>query len=822
MLHQQQQQQQQKPKFRLQLEDVGNPQPCPDNPIRLVAARTPQYIYSPYDENKNYPPDTDCQFLIEATDKFHRIHLTIIESDLEEALFTDCNDYVSVRDREDYPAAIASASDSLLVHFHSDSIIQKRGFNISFVQYDIDTCPPDWISDGISSPYCYKQFVLPHILPWYEAQKECNFERANLATFQNEADYAFIVESYSQTHSFPWVGYSDANVEGIYESVDRNVPLWPENFPLKHENEMKDCVYLDWNKRDQIVVYEIDDCRNRRPFLCKKRRDGTEVPVVLPAGMIRRGFRDFTIDYTLLVVVVILALLALIVGCVLFHKYKERNNRIVNIDMNQRLVQQQQSGQPFGNKDQKTAAALARQKAKERERRELREQKYAESSNNHRVGGRGGGGGIATTKSPFESQDSNASFPLQTFQSTFTQRNAGEPSETAADLAEATAAATASQQMREHEATKLHPQQVSAEVVSVDSPPDDDQNSSPRIRMSPNQPFDNEERRKTSEKKIRKGWMGVGGGTTDREDEEEEKDRHNMGYEPDSEEEQEETERQKIRRASKINEGEENFLMEFNDEGRGKEMNGENIGEEELEQYTQHNHMEEESKQYSGLEGEEFKQYKHKNVIESEQFNNQQFKQLESEDSGVQQKVVQVELHEENEEEGLSQFKEKRTKEERINHFEDKMLDSYAIGDHFKAAKVATSAIASAAINIAATEHPIRPPIELMRTTRTISTDKTVKTPPTKIETKDEKIVESGKSSREATREEKEEKREEKETFPEKVSGKTIASTSVKTEGEGTGARIRIKRKTFDRPPPVGPLDNVSAISMDEFWQQQK
>jgi len=44
------------------------------------------------------------------------------------------------------------------------------------------------------------------------------------------------------------------------------------SFPLKHENEMKDCVYLDWNKRDQIVVYEIDDCRNRRPFLCKKRR----------------------------------------------------------------------------------------------------------------------------------------------------------------------------------------------------------------------------------------------------------------------------------------------------------------------------------------------------------------------------------------------------------------------------------------------------------------------------------------------------------------------------------------------------------------------
>jgi len=135
---------------------------------------------------------------------------------------------------------------------------------------------------------------------------------------------------------------------------------------------------------------------------------------------------------------------------------------------------------------------------------------------------------------------------------------------------------------------------------------------------------------------------------------------------------------------------------------------------------------------------------------------------------------------------------------------------------------VATSAIASAAI--AATEHPIRPPIELMRTTtRTTSTDKT-KSPPPK-EAKESEKGESGKSSREATREGKEETREEKETFPEKVSGKgnipsSTATNIVKTEGSGT--RIRIKRKTFDRPPPVGPLDNVSAISLDEFWQQQK
>jgi hypothetical protein len=44
------------------------------------------------------------------------------------------------------------------------------------------------------------------------------------------------------------------------------------------------------------------------------------------------------------------------------------------------------------------------------------------------------------------------------------------------------------------------------------------------------------------------------------------------------------------------------------------------------------------------------------------------------------------------------------------------------------------------------------------------------------------------------------------------------------TLGTGTagGTRIRSRRKSFDRPPPVGPLDSVSAISLDEFWQQNQ
>jgi hypothetical protein len=44
----QNQQQQNKTMFKLQIDNINNPQPCPDNPIKLLAQYTPQYIYSPY------------------------------------------------------------------------------------------------------------------------------------------------------------------------------------------------------------------------------------------------------------------------------------------------------------------------------------------------------------------------------------------------------------------------------------------------------------------------------------------------------------------------------------------------------------------------------------------------------------------------------------------------------------------------------------------------------------------------------------------------------------------------------------------------------
>ena len=79
-----------------------------------------------------------------------RLHLTIIESELEEPLFTDCKDYVSVRDGNQptsqeiarwcgkkYPSSLTSANEALYIHFHSDNVIQRRGFNLSFVDFGL-------------------------------------------------------------------------------------------------------------------------------------------------------------------------------------------------------------------------------------------------------------------------------------------------------------------------------------------------------------------------------------------------------------------------------------------------------------------------------------------------------------------------------------------------------------------------------------------------------------------------------------------------------------------------------------------------------------
>ncbi|KAL3119169.1 hypothetical protein niasHT_003952 [Heterodera trifolii] len=712
-----------------------------------------------------YPPDTDCQFLIEATSKLHRIHLTVVESELEEALFTECDDYVSIRDREgnetnskevarwcgqDFPAAITSSADSLLVHFHSDSVIQKRGFNISVIEFELPGCPPEWHSESLSSPFCYKQFVLPHILPWFDAQKECNFERANLATFQSEREYAYIAETFSQTHSFPWIGYTDANVEGIFETVvDRNAPLWPENFPLKHETEAKDCVFLDWNKREQQVAYEADDCRNRRPFLCKKRKDGSEVPAVLPSGMIRRGFRDFSIDYTILIIIVIALLFLLVVTCVVYQKFKDRHNRVVNVDMNQRLVQQQQQQQKesdrgvgggrnlMGGKTPPTrvtssaahkgtvaTAALAKERALA----------YARNA-------------ASAQPPPLESQESALSFPMQQLQMAAMELN--EPTDS----------------------RQWH-------APNEEQPTEANKTQSPRIRLSPNQPQEGEEEEGKKDNGDEEGEEG--------------EERRNLGYEPDSEEEEEETEadqeqgqdeKQRVARRSMADI--EAALGNGTDEEIGRNWEG-----------KEHQNVENENE---GAERESLSEslgeFRRNGAGRMEV-------PIRPEITIIRQKKERKEAKEEDKKVAEEMEREKKSWEkEESQQREEEGREKVGEGEEEEE------------------ERKRRIGSERMNTMR------------------EQRRQTTKRSRRMNTPEEEEGEQEQRMTTmaPPKGSSSmaerkmqtregTLFSTDQQTVGShlSTSTRIRTRRKSFEKPPPVGPLDNVSAISLDEFWQKNE
>lgn len=119
-----------------------------ENPIVLTGNNFPQFVYSPYDERKNYPPNTDCRFILIARNTQKRIHVTILESELEEPLFTDCKDFISIRDGDQptspeivrwcgkkFPTSLTSSTEALYIHFHSDNVIQRHGFNLSFIDF---------------------------------------------------------------------------------------------------------------------------------------------------------------------------------------------------------------------------------------------------------------------------------------------------------------------------------------------------------------------------------------------------------------------------------------------------------------------------------------------------------------------------------------------------------------------------------------------------------------------------------------------------------------------------------------------------------------
>uniref|UniRef100_A0A914WY12 Uncharacterized protein n=1 Tax=Plectus sambesii TaxID=2011161 RepID=A0A914WY12_9BILA len=220
-----------------QIVPVTNDCPHPAGVLRATSSR--QLLLTPGFVNGQYPPNLDCSWILKAQNQRSRVELTVFISRIEDRLFTDCDDFIEVLDGEQsgapvaarwcgstHPFSITSSTDSLYVRFKTDANFELRGANMSFVDYEPPQCPQGWLF-AATGDNCYKLWSPRQRVTWVEAQRLCMYDRSNLLTVSSADEYRSVIGMYSVLADEPWIGYSDAQFEGTFASVNPTDPVWP-------------------------------------------------------------------------------------------------------------------------------------------------------------------------------------------------------------------------------------------------------------------------------------------------------------------------------------------------------------------------------------------------------------------------------------------------------------------------------------------------------------------------------------------------------------------------------------------------------------------
>uniref|UniRef100_A0A1I7WHI2 C-type lectin domain-containing protein n=1 Tax=Heterorhabditis bacteriophora TaxID=37862 RepID=A0A1I7WHI2_HETBA len=147
-----------------------------------------------------------------------------------------------------------------------------------------------------------------------------------------------LLHKFSHISTHPWIGYTDANEEGIVKGInDKFNTIWPPSLPLlTRKNDVQDCLYLDYTHINQNP-YQIEDCRIRQTFICQKLSNWSTIVVGSQNERLRNGSKPASADFTFWLLILVAFILLLILLCIICQALakKREQNRIHSSEGNQ-------------------------------------------------------------------------------------------------------------------------------------------------------------------------------------------------------------------------------------------------------------------------------------------------------------------------------------------------------------------------------------------------------------------------------------------------------------------------------------------------------
>uniref|UniRef100_A0A4W4DYJ2 Macrophage mannose receptor 1 n=1 Tax=Electrophorus electricus TaxID=8005 RepID=A0A4W4DYJ2_ELEEL len=147
-------------------------------------------------------------------------------------------------------------------------------------------CAPEWIS---FQGKCYKFLGKDNEKTWHDARQFCISQGGNLVSIGSQAEQAFLTTMMFTTYDDMWIGLNDVNWEMRFLWTDgKGVQFtnWAKGHPVSVPygrtvfGSNFDCVIMVRKTNRITGMWKVEDCNEKRGFICKRNIDSQiQVPV---------------------------------------------------------------------------------------------------------------------------------------------------------------------------------------------------------------------------------------------------------------------------------------------------------------------------------------------------------------------------------------------------------------------------------------------------------------------------------------------------------------------------------------------------------------